>query len=309
MLAQGAGIWRSIRNAIAAMRLFAEFVAEALLKPAARGTCRYLVVDTAATRPTNMVAELALTGSGFDILTGDRCVWREAASPVLIELPAAASENSLYHRTGEALAKWQFANCFVYLESLHSREATVRLLRERTEAVLPQGVPVLLRHFDSRVLTALVRTLSGEQLSTFLSAATRWAWPGRRGELTVLKQEIGLTRAAFVAPLEFDSTQEAALIDVGEADAMVDLLLDQNNGALQALLPPEQHERISAMLDVATTLGIDQLTDQAAYCSLALELGPAFCEDEPWAASMPDVRAGRLRFADVLERVAQGEEV
>ena len=101
----------------------------------------------------------------------------------------------------------------------------------------------------------------------------------------------------------------AGLIDAGEADALVDLLLDQNNAVLEVLLPPEQHERIVAALEVGRTLHIDQVGDQAAFCSLALELGPSFHEDDLWAVWKPDLRSGRMTFSEVVERVIGSAKV
>lgn len=291
------------------MRLFSDFVADALSEPVAAGHHRYLVVDTAATRPTPIASVLGLRVSATDVLTGKPCVWRESASPVLLELPVAAVNSAACSIAATSLTKWRYANCFVYLESPHDQATVLRMLRDRTEAELPQNVPVLLRYFDSRVFAELLRVWSERQARAFLSAGTRWAIPGRRGEVASFEHEDGAPDVPHEAPFKFDTAQEAALIDAGEADALVDLLLDQNNAVLEVLLPPEQHERIVAALEVGRTLGIDQVSDQAAFCSLALELGLSFHEDEPWVGWAPELQAGRLTFSEAVERAVGSEKV
>ena len=92
-----------------------------------------------------------------------------------------------------------------------------------------------------------------------------------------------------------------------EADVIIDILLNQNNAKLVELVPPEQHETISEALATARTFGVEEPTDQVAFCSLWLELGPQFLEIEPWAAPMLELRDGRLTLTDVMTRVGRLE--
>jgi hypothetical protein len=289
------------------MQLFAEFVATVLESPAAEPCRRYLIIDAAATRPTNMARELGLGTQAFDILTDKACDWRESASPVLIELPADNANAHVWRSARELLTRWRYANCFVYVETLHGPEEALRMLRQRTEAVLPQNMSVILRYFDPRVFSVLLRAWDADRLQSFLSAGVRWAIPGRRGELQLIECDHSAPTTPFTAPLNLSTTEEATLIDASEADAIVCLLLNQNNSVLQTLLPPEQYEQVSAALDAAKTFRIEQVPDQATFCACALAQGLGFCELPPWAALMPEVRAGRLKFADVAARVAGGK--
>lgn len=289
------------------MQLFADFIATTLARPCPPACHRYLVVDTAATRPLNFVRELALKDEAIDLLTREPCVWRDSASPVLFELPAEPASATTCRKTRELLNQWRYANCFLYVESPYSGDVAIRLFGERTNAVLPQNMPVVLRYFDSRIFGALMRALNDAQLRAFLSAGTRWALPGRSGELCLLEHGSDSQAPAFTAPLEFDTAQEAALIDAAEADAMVDLLLSQSSAGLLAMLPPEQHRSIVAALAVARTHGIHDVTDQAAFCSVSLELGLGFVSEPPWVSELPALQAGTLKFAQVLGRVARDE--
>lgn len=86
---------------------------------------------------------------------------------------------------------------------------------------------------------------------------------------------------------------------------MVDLLLNENNLKIAAALPPEQYERIQAALTDTKKLNIKIRSDQVAYCSLYLELGPGFHEQKPWSEWLPDVEAGRLAFSEALQRAIE----
>jgi hypothetical protein len=108
------------------------------------------------------------------------------------------------------------------------------LLRDRTDAVLPQNLGVLLRYFDPRVLDTLTKVLDRERLSAFLGIASCWAFPERSGGLLMLETDTLEGGKELKTPITFDTTQEAALIDAGEADAMIYLLLNQGNAALLA---------------------------------------------------------------------------
>jgi Domain of unknown function (DUF4123) len=286
------------------MELFADFLERALALVAAPNLNRYLVIDTAATRPVNLATELGVSTAATDILTGEPCDWRDGASPVLLTLTSTAAREGACQRVRATLWKWRFANCFVYIESEASPNVMAKLLRDRTCAVLSQELPVLLRFYDPRVFVALLIGFDASQVNTLLAGGLRWAIPGRRGELKLIERKV---EPSDSAPLPFVLTaeQEAALIDAGEADAMVDLLLNQNNADLMNLLPPDQHERIGAACAVAKSNRIDNLADQVAFCSLSLAIGADFHEHEPWAAAMDTVRAGRASFSEAVVQISE----
>lgn len=290
------------------MQLFSAFVADALSRPAASDSHRYLVVDAAATRPTDMGRLVPFRGVAADILTGERCNWQDSAGPVLIELPSEHAAAAVCRYALESLERWRYANCFLYFESRHEQQYVARALRARTDALLPQNMPVLLRYFDSRVFDVLLNTLTEPQRNEFLSLGRHWAAPDRLGELRSIEQGDEAGRDLFSPPLTLDTAQEAALIEAGEADAMIDLLLNQNNASLLTMLPPDQHTFIGAALAATTTLRIDRLADQTAYCETALALGAGFHDRAPWVRWLPEVSAGRLRFADLLSRMAESED-
>lgn len=289
------------------MSTFHEFIGSRLAEPAPVAAYRYLVVDSAATRPLNFSRSCGLAEDGIDILTGEVCVWRESASPVLLALPLAAAGPAVVRKSRETLSMWRYANCLVYLESPHLPHVLARMLRNRTEAVLPQNLHVLLRYFDPRVLFTLTTVLDRARMSAFFGIASRWAFPDRSGGLQTMETQTSQLGDTLETPVCFDTAQEAELIDAGEADAMIDLLLNQSNAALLTMLPPQQHERVHALLAQAQSLRINELSDQVAFCSLGLELGPNFFDASPWSESLAALKAGQLKFSQLLDRVAGSE--
>jgi hypothetical protein len=286
---------------------FSDFIAATLGEPAAAGLGRFLIVDTAATRPVDMSALLSLREEAWDILCSHPCNWREAAGPVLITLPAEAWTPTHCHTLAMRLAQYRYANCFVYLEISLDDHRVRRALKDRTEAMLPDNLPVLLRYFDPRIFNAMLPVLAEQQRDEFLSIGLRWAFPGRRGELHLVERSGRVGIEDFLPPLHLTVQQQAAMIEAGEVDAMVDLLLSQNNDQLLALLPPDQHLRVQRSLIDASRFGLNQLTDQAMFCSLALQLGSDFHEQAPWAEGLGRIKVGELTLADLLTLAAEQE--
>ena len=289
--------------------VFADFVALAVESSTDGGLRRYLIVDTAATRPFDIARSCGLHSGGIDLLTGESCDWSQSASPVLIDLSAPSTDQGIGSATRQTLDRWKLANCFVYLESRFDPDAMANSLRVRTEATLPENLPVLLRYFDARVLEALMGTLTAAQRHAFLTVGSLWATPGRRGELSKWANSAEPADApAFISPLALNAVQEAALLDAGEADALIDVLLNQNNARLIEMTPPDQHETISEALASSQKFGINGSTDQASFCSLWLELGAGFVAEEPWASALLRVRDKRSTLADALTLIASAED-
>lgn len=287
------------------MQTFSSFVAEALAKGPTTGRHHYLVVDLAVAEGQDMSKELRITTGAIDILTGETCRWRDCASPVLLALPGQGFGAAAAMATERALEKWRYANALAYIESVQPFANMCRSLQARTEALLPQNMEVLLRFFDTRVLTRLLTLLPPIQRRLFLSAGTTWAFPDRWGHLQIECQEA--QEDSFVRPLQIDKQQEAALIDAGDADAVVDTLLNQGTPKLEFMLPPHQYEKVSDALAQAKAWRIEVFSEQVAFCSLCLELGQDFAEKAPWNQWLLDVRSGKKKFSDMLATASEGD--
>ena len=289
------------------MSQFADFVAGAVAVAMQPQQHRYLLVDMSATRGVNVARELALDGHCIDVLSGMPCDWNESASPVLLELPRAQATAFQVQRMAAWLTRWQYGNCVSFIESQLQMDILATELKARSDALLPDDMPVVLRFFDGRVLLTLLTVLHPEQRTIFLAFALRWAAADRRGKLVLLEPQQRATSTRFAGPIEFDVAQQSAMIDAGEADAIIDVLLNQNDDRLMSMLPPQQHECISNALAHAREFGITLLNEQVSFCSLSLELGERFYEERPWAETMPQVAAGSRRFADVVAEMAEME--
>lgn len=288
------------------MQTFSNFVSTALTNGPAAGQHHYLLVDAAVADGCNMAAELRLNTMAIDVLTGESCRWRDCASPVLLSLPAQPFSPSTAQATERAMEKWRYANAFIYIECSLSEEHMRSSLLARTFAVLPQNLDVLLRYFDTRVFDRVLIALTPEQRQAFLSAGTTWAFPDRWGHLRMARAATGDDN--FARPLRLDDQQEAILIDAGDADAMVDTLLNQQHPSLEQLLPPEQYEAVDAALKQALSLGIQPHSAQVAFCSLCLELGSGFQEQMPWSQWMPEVKTGKRNFDQIVAMAAESDQ-
>jgi Domain of unknown function (DUF4123) len=286
------------------MSLFADFVADAVAGDSPVAAHRYLLVDTSATHGIHVSKELRLYSDAIDVLTRAPCDWNESASPVLVWLPQRPATPAKAERLKNWLLRWRYGNCVSYIESELAMQDLAAELHSRCDALLPDNMPVVLRYFDGRVMSALLRTLKPEQLASFLQCASRWAFADRSGELVLLPLQPERPAAHFNPPLVLDVEQQAALIDAGEADAVVGILLDQMHYKLMPMRPPEQHDTILKALHRAQELKLTRLSDQISFCSLWLELGNAFDETESWAPLMRQVAAGEMSFEQALAAMA-----
>lgn len=281
------------------MTLFADFVAEAIAGDSPTGSFRYLLVDMAATQGVQVTKELRLDSEAVDILTRMKCDWKESASPALIPLLHRPATPAEAERIRTWLLRWRYGNCVSFIESALTMPALVDELHARCEALLPDDMPVVLRFFDGRVMTSLLHALLPEQIASLVQCASRWAFADRDGELVLLPPRTPRS-SAFRAPLGLNVAQQAALIDAGEADAVVGILLDQMHHKLMPMLPPEQHGVISSALHRAHELNLTRLSDQVSFCALWLELGDSFDESESWSPLLRRVAAGEIGFAEAL---------
>jgi Domain of unknown function (DUF4123) len=286
------------------MPLFSDFVADSIAGVPPASVHRYLLADMSATHGIHVTKELRLDSDAIDVLTRMKCDWKASASPVLISLPQRPATPAGAERIRAWLLRWRYGNCVSYLESALTMQALVNELHARCDALLPDDMSVVLRFFDGRVMGALLRTLKPEQLASFLQCASRWAFADRSGELVLLPLPPDRPAAHFNPPLALDVGQQAALIDAGEADAVVGILLDQMHHKLMPMRPPEQHDTILKALHRAQELKLTRLSDQISFCSLWLELGNAFDETESWAPLMRQVAAGEMSFEQALAAMA-----
>ena len=76
------------------------------------------------------------------------------------------------------------------LTLLHSSlafEALAQRLKYRLDVLLPDGLPAMLRYFDTRILESLIQVLEPDQRNHFLGIAYCWQWLDRGGDMRAFK--------------------------------------------------------------------------------------------------------------------------
>jgi len=144
-------------------------------------------------------------------------------------------------------------------------------LRKYTEARLaPDDDEYLLRIGDTRVLSALLNSLSDAQRETLLAPLMAWLHIDRNGsiiETPALDRPDRLARdMPHLAPEHWQ-----ALIDAAWPDAVLAQLEPLAPASWRAALPSRQHAAVTQWLTEATKIGHDDPATQIAYCLGQLE--------------------------------------
>jgi hypothetical protein len=283
---------------------FAAFTLQAIQQPAKNGYQWFLMIDCAVNLKIDIASDLRIELQALDLLSLEPVDWRECVSPVLLPLPVDGLSDKQSRAWLQFMQRWQYTNALTVLESSLYFEALAHALNQRTDALLTDDMSVVLRFFDTRTIATLRKILSPEQLRVFTSIAQRWIYIDRYGEAQTLQQSKSAVDDDFVAPLEFSAQQEAQLIEAGEIDAMVNLLVNQQINGLIDLTPPVQYDLTAQLLSNTKDYQINQLSDQAAFCRVGLELGSDFHQKSPWSTELVDVTAQRSTFTQLLEKLA-----
>lgn len=267
-------------------------------------TTLYLLIDHSGA--PGLVSELRRLRSLpwhslFDASVNDSAL---EAAPVLVHLPHDGT--SAHER---ALLRWLHAKCattccVLAFRSACSEASLVRALQRRMNVVLPQGLPVLLRYFDTRTLSELPAVLSEAQREAFFGVATRWYWLDRYGHAQTFAPQQSSETDTWPDACEFTAAQEAALIDAGAADAVVFQLVQSAPDVVQ------QHGRLALYRLVQCCLPdmlgyrVESVQMQALYCLAEIEHGPCFDQRARWKPLMEKVQVEQLEFAQAMSELA-----
>lgn len=274
------------------------------LPPRGPGEHRYLLVNQAAWhgQPETMQGlksfdRVALFGSSVDA-----CV--DGATPFLIRLDGQFGDTLAARPIRVLCETGCWASAISVLDSARPMTALAAALSARCEARLSDGQDMLLRYFDTRVLAVLLDVFTPEQLMHLGACATRWWYAGRSGALEPVTLSPWPAEDKFVPPWSLSQRQEDLLLEASEADAIVDLLTRQRVEPLLALPYESRHPVVAALLTQAKGWGLVGLSDQVAFCTLALVTGDEVARVAPWDELLPKVRSGALSFAAALEAAA-----
>lgn len=222
------------------------------------------------------------------------------ATPWLLPL----QDRSLVHnRLLSRTCEWALRGPAVtWLVSPLSPEALAQRLRLRTEAELPGNHPILLRHFDPRVLPELVQALHPSQREAFLAMGDEWLYLDRSHAL----QAIVLTPAdaadAFESPWLMDDRQFAALLAASEVDQLMPELARAAPIEFMRLPPMQRVDLARQGLRLAASWHLNSLADQTTVGMLLLNLGEGFHLRPNWAPWVNELAQQRMSLLQAIER-------
>jgi hypothetical protein len=304
MLAQGTGGWSGIRATLRMSTLHSPLwlgLEKLLLEEQGHGL--YLLVNQSAFASSMKSVERLASFEKQPLLGQVADAWRDSATPFVAALRGATSDE------GKMRALRRLCDDGCYGSALHVIASNLTLhaladeLTVRCEALLPDDYEVLLRYFDTRILASLMEVMTPEQSVMFFSCSQRWHYADRRGVLIQAHLFDDDTEIAVSAPLVLSVVQQNALIQAGEVDAVIDVLMRNKIEPLLDMPFPERHPTISRLINAAAGWALNSTADLAAYCTLALLGGEGFDKGEPWSSQLALVKRGDIRFSDALALV------
>lgn len=222
------------------------------------------------------------------------------ASPILLDITTAFSDERVLSWGRRLCVDARYATCVSFVIAPLSLNEMASRLTARLDAELTGNMPMLLRYYDTRIVPVLAATLLPEQRAAFFSCADAWGYLDRSGHLA-WNETTFAADDLFHAPLVFSVAQETILIDAGEPDALINLLLRQMPDLIVPVPIPQRHPFVAAQLAQAKQFAITQLSDWVLYTTTALVQGPQFHETAPWREGLLRVAAGKMTLQQVIE--------
>jgi hypothetical protein len=200
---------------------------------------------------------------------------------------------------GETVALARETSGITWIGSALDISELAHALSCRMEAMLQQDVPVFLRLADARVLPVIRKVLQGQQAQQFFSIADAWCHLDRQHNLAQLECHPAAIDT-FNAPLVLSEEQEEAMLEAAEPDAVLKLLIDFDEPAVNKILPFKRYDYVKQQLSRAQEWGVIVPKEQAIYCMLSLEYGPEFDKAGEWPIKLGEVRTGRTTLAQLM---------
>jgi Domain of unknown function (DUF4123) len=259
----------------------------------------YLLVDQSVfpyiTKVRNKIAGLQIV----NILDANAHQSIDAASPLLIKWDINDLNN-------EAI-QW-FCTQGVYANGLHVLKSVLPLtqlaekLAERSDALLPDNMTVLLRYFDSRILASLLKILTTEQMNLLTNDIQSWWYVNRSGELTIAcLDNHGQSEPAIQPQIIFNAEQEARLLDAANGDMILNQLQQNPPEIMYQMRPDQQYELVTHLIGMALENGIQQIPEWLAFCTLGFTTQGAIYQQAPWPNLLSQVKLGKITFVEALD--------
>ncbi|MFC7419201.1 DUF4123 domain-containing protein [Iodobacter arcticus] len=259
----------------------------------------YLLVDQSAFPYLTKIKKKMATLHIINILDTNANQPMDAASPVLIQLDL----NGL----NEEIIQW-FCTQGAYANGLHVLKSSLPLkqlaekLAERSDALLPDNMTVLLRYFDTRIFASLLTILAKEQIKLLSNDIQSWWYVNRSAELIVacLDNE-GRSDPETKPQIVFSAEQEAGLLDAANGDMILSQLQQNPPEIMYSMRPDQQYEVVIHLMRMAVKNGIQQIPEWLAFCVFGFATKGAIYQQAPWTELIDQLKAGKISFAEALE--------
>lgn len=200
--------------------------------------------------------------------------------------------------------RWMLRACelstsLTILHSTLDHDVLAKALKKRLDVQLPDRMPVLLRYFDTRILESLLTVLTAAQSKNFSGLASRWQWLDRAGQLQV-RESTQAAADGWPNNFEFDVAQQNALIDAGQADALVEQMQLQAPDVCQTTTRAQLHAIAEECAAKFERLSIEDIRSQSLFCLTAVHLGPEFDKQARWVDALARVGKKQVSFEAVV---------
>ena len=144
-------------------------------------------------------------------------------------------------------------------------------VREHWQAFLrPQtsdGMELLLRFADTRIVSKLNRALSGANWASFTAPVAQWLVIDRAGDVLSLDINKADTTSPLPSPWQLQDDEFAALVTQGQPDAVINALAEQFEQDLPKHWRAQFYRQISDACDLAARAQLDGFPDQVALAA------------------------------------------
>lgn len=259
----------------------------------------YLLVDQSAFPYILKIQKKIAVLQIVNILDSNANQPMDTASPLLIKLD--------FNDLNREMIQW-FCTQGAYANGLHVLKSALPLtqlaekLAERSDALLPDNMTVLLRYFDSRILASLLKILTKEQMNLLMNDIQSWWYVNRSGELTIAcLDNHGQSESAIKPQIVFNTEQEVRLLDAANGDMILNQLQQNPPEIMYQMRPDQQYELVTHLISMALENGIQQITEWLAFCTLGFATQGAIYQHAPWPDLLSRVKAGKITFVEALD--------
>jgi hypothetical protein len=220
-----------------------------------------------------------------------------AVAPILI---LAGSDGHL--QMSRFLFEWigkngTYTSTVLMLLSPLQIETIKHRLAVRLDVSISENMEAMLRYFDPRIFEGLMKVLTVEQATTFLSPAEKWLYANRAGNLVNIDATFNTIDEPEV-PLTLTAKQEFDLIDMSESDQVLASLRESTPDLMLKLPLPIQYDFVAMNIRAARAAGLTSIPNLVLYNVVALVKGQDFMKGQIWSRLMDDVKRKTVEFPE-----------